>query len=287
MAKQLEDLIADIHALFDPTVDHIANEEYLDQMAEAMKDAMRVSLRIYEKRGALRFSAIGKQPRQIWYDNHLDPADAEQMTPDTYVKFLYGHLLEAMLLYLTKEAGHDVSCEQEEVEVDGVKGHMDAVIDGHVVDVKSASPYGFKKFAAGELQPEDDGFGYIRQLSGYATVKGLPAAFLAIDKVSGKLAISPLSEYAIKGHPPGPRIEMLREALAKDTPPPRCFPEEADGKSGNMKLGFGCGYCKWKHQCWSDANAGKGLRTFIYSTGPRFLTHVTREPDVYEVPPNG
>ena len=284
---ELETLIEDIYGLFNKQEDVVANEEFLDQMGEAMKGAVREALLAQGKRGALRFSALGKPDRQLWYDEHLDPAEAEEMQPEAYIKFLYGHLIEAMVLFLAKQAGHDVSCEQEQVDVDGVKGHMDSVIDGVLVDVKSASPFSFKKFSAGELQPEDDAFGYIRQLSGYATVKGLPAAFLAIDKVSGKLCISPLSEYAIKGHPPAPRIEHLRGVLASDTPPPRCFPEEADGKSGNKKLGLNCSYCKWKFKCWDDANGGKGLRKFIYSTGPRFLTNVVREPDVYEANANG
>lgn len=287
MGQDISTLIDDIYALLNPDEDHIADEANLDAMGEAFKDAVRGALRKYEKRGSLRFSAIGKQARQIWYDEHADPAGVEQMTPDTYLKFLYGHLLEAMLVCLIKEAGHEVTCEQEEVEVDGVKGHLDIVVDKHVVDIKSASPFGFRKFAAGEIEPKDDAFGYIRQLSGYATVKGLPAAFLAIDKVSGKLALSPLSSYAIKAHDPAPRITYLKEVLASDTPPPRCYPDEEDGKSGNMKLGMGCSYCKHKHTCWADANEGKGLRLFTYSTGPRWLTAVKRLPDVYEVPNGG
>lgn len=287
MDKQIDTLVEDIYELLNPEVDHVPSDDNLNAMADAIKDAMRNALSKYEKRGDLRFSGLGKQPRQLWYDKHGDPADAEKMEPHTYIKFLYGHLIEAMLICLIKEAGHDVSCEQEEVEVDGVKGHMDLVVDGVVVDVKSASPFGFKKFAAGELEPKDDAFGYIRQLSGYASVKGMPAAFLAADKVAGKIALSPLSIYAIKAHEPAPRIAYLKEVLANDQPPPKCYPDEPDGKSGNMKLGLGCGYCKWKDKCWADANEGKGLRLFAYSTGPRWLTQVKREPDVYEIVKDG
>lgn len=285
-STSIDTLIDDVYALLDPEVDHVPSEANLDALGEAVKDAMRVALAKYEKKGDLRFSGIGKQSRQIWYDKHADPADAEQMTPNTYIKFLYGHLIEAMLVFLVKESGHEVSGEQEEVEVDGVKGHMDIIIDGHVVDIKSASPYSYKKFADGELQPNDDAFGYIQQLSGYATCKGLPAAFLVADKVTGHLVVSPLSQYAIKAHPPKDRIKELKDVLANDNPPPKCYTPKPDGKSGNMQLGVGCSYCKWKFKCWSDANQGKGLRTFIYSTGPRFLTNVAREPDVYEAKRN-
>ena len=36
---------------------------------------------------------------------------------------------------------------------------------------------------------------------------------------------------------------------------------------GITSLDTGCIYCNYKHDCWSDANDGKGLRIFKYSTG--------------------
>jgi len=35
--------------------------------------------------------------------------------------------------------------------------------------------------------------------------------------------------------------------------------------------------------CWSDANQGKGIRTFKYSNGTRELVQVVKTPDVEEV----
>ena len=79
------------------------------------------------------------------------------------------------------------------------------------------------------------------------------------------------------------RIKHLRQALKdKNNPPPRCYDEEPDGTSGNMKLSVGCSYCAYKNDCWSDANDGQGLRKFIYSKGPRWLTKVVNEPNVSE-----
>ena len=49
-----------------------------------------------------------------------------------------------------------------------------------------------------------------------------------------------------------------------------------------MKLSIGCSYCAYKVDCWSDANDGQGLRKFIYSKGPRWLTKVVSEPNVSE-----
>jgi hypothetical protein len=77
------------------------------------------------------------------------------------------------------------------------------------------------------------------------------------------------------------RIAQMKEEVAKPAPT-RCFEGIPDGKSGNMKLGVNCSYCAFKAPCWADANDGEGLRLFIYSTGPRWLTEVEREPDVPE-----
>ena len=60
-------------------------------------------------------------------------------------QFVYNSLL-VLLLFFVRLSGHKVEAEQKEVKVDGIVGHMDCVIDGEVVDVKTASGYAFKKF---------------------------------------------------------------------------------------------------------------------------------------------
>lgn len=228
----------------------------------------------------LRMSQIGKPSRQVWYD--IKNASREELTGQTKIKFLFGDILESLLICLTQLAGHEVTEEQKEVEVNGVKGHKDCRIDGVLVDVKSASPYAFKKFKDGTLS-FDDPFGYIAQISGYAEAgKDQQAAFLAIDKSSAELAL--LKVEAMEMINAGDRINELKDIVSKDTPPPRCYRDEADGKSGNRKLAIGCVYCPFKKTCWADANGGMGLRAFKYSNGIRYLTVTAKTPDVYEVP---
>jgi hypothetical protein len=275
---KLETLVDDIYKLFDPTTNHNVDEHNLDKFASDVRDLLKRRLQASpERTGELRFSALGKKDRQLWYA--AKGYKGEDLLPQTYIKFLYGDLLEALVLFLAKEAGHDVSREQEEVEVDGIKGHIDAVIDGVVVDVKSASSFGFKKFKDGSIV-EDDPFGYIDQISGYSNVltPGLGPAFVAIDKVSGDICTTPISSSITEQHKPEERIEHLKEVIQRDEPPARCYDDVPDGKSGNRKLGTECSYCNYKHHCWDN------IRTFIYSTGPRFLTKVERAPDVFEVP---
>jgi hypothetical protein len=71
--------------------------------------------------------------------------------PHNFIKFMYGHMIEEMLLFFTRMAGHTVEGEQKQCTVEGVRGHMDARIDGRLIDVKSTSSYGFKKFKDGTL----------------------------------------------------------------------------------------------------------------------------------------
>jgi hypothetical protein len=283
--KDPASLPEDIYRLFLSDADHEVSEENVEWAGEVLKDLLRSRLKKREeKKGeeVLRFSALGKKDRQIWYDANM-PEASEKLPGKMGFKFLYGDVLELLMLFLAKEAGHEVTHEQHEVDVDGIKGHMDAVIDGIPVDCKSASSYSYQKFLNGSFQ-FDDPFGYIPQLSGYAHAIGKTdrAGFLVCDKVHGDICFAEIDEYIIGGNPPAPRIEELKKVLAQPEPPARCYPDEAEGKSGNKKLGLNCSYCKYKDECWKDANGGQGLRKFFYSRGPVWLTTVKKEPRVDE-----
>jgi hypothetical protein len=273
---KIETLVDDIYKLFDPNEKHTVNEENLHSFGENIKDLLRTRLSgAGHSTEPLRFSKLGTPDRKLWYE--ANSTDREEMSPKTYFKFLYGDIIEQLVLFLCKESGHEVTHEQHEVEVLGVKGHVDCVIDGVTVDIKSASPFGFQKFKA-QTVVEEDPFGYIPQLSGYSTVltPEQAPAFLAFDKVSGELCLSPISMSVVKDNNPEKIIEHQKEVIAGPIPD-RCYSDIPDGKSGNRKLSTECSYCHSKGKCWP------GLRTFIYSNGPRYLTTVNRVPDVYEV----
>lgn len=286
MDKTLETLVPDIFHLLDEDTEYTASEENLAWMGEQVQILLRNRLSARERKAkALRFSMLGKPDRQLWYQIN-EPQHAERMSPQTYMKFLYGDVIELLLLFLAKEAGHTVEREQEQVEVDGIKGHIDAVIDGVVVDVKSASPYAFKKFENGYFI-SDDPFGYIKQISGYTNVisPGEGAAFLVANKVDGDVTVAKVGAGIVSANSPLPRITHLKQVLESSEPPARCYDDQPDGKSGNRKLAIGCSYCSHKFRCWADANGGEGLKVYMYSTGPAFLTKVEREPKVDRITP--
>ena len=50
--------------------------------------------------GKLRMSILGKPARQLWYDKY-SPKETKEYDASNNLKFLYGHIIEHLLLYLT------------------------------------------------------------------------------------------------------------------------------------------------------------------------------------------
>lgn len=276
--KQIETLVDDIYGLFgtDKTFDLSLFREFGDNLHDLMETRFHTKR---DGKGYLRMSNIGRPDRQLWYDINGE-GEKEPLLPPTLIKFAYGDMIEQMILLYAKMAGHAVEQEQAEVEVDGIKGHIDAIIDGVLVDVKSASSFSFQKFDSGSLfQPGNDPFGYVAQICGYMVATGCDrGGFLAVDKTLGKICFCEIPANVAAQYKVHERIEHIKAVIASPVLPPRCYPDVPDGKSGNMKLDTGCSYCPHKFNCWED------LKTFYYSNGPRYLTKVVREPRVAEFP---
>ena len=257
-------------------------EENMDVFLKNIKEAMLAwntpPVRT-DKEGKLRMSVLGKPARQLWYDKH-SPKDRKDEDAGLNLKFLYGHIIEHLVLYLAELAGHKIEDQQKKVEIDGVTGHIDSKIDGEICDVKSASPFSFKKFQSGEIVG-DDPFGYHAQLSGYETAMGTKAGgFLVVDKSSGDICFYKPEDMAkpnVKS-----LIKNLKTTLQQDTPPEKCYEFKTE-KNGNKTLATGCMFCSHKWECHSDTNGGKGLRVFKYSNKNVMLADVVKQPLVEEI----
>lgn len=285
--KTIHTLVDDIYSLVKTKRPEkgVDAEAEIENFGEAVKDLMRKE---FTNRGGfdarkLRMSNIGRDDRYLWnHYNNVGPK--EPMQPHNLVKFLYGHLIEEMLLLLVRLSGHTVTHEQAQAEVEGIVGSMDCKIDGVLTDVKSTSSYGFKKFKDATLA-FDDPFGYIAQIKGYAKSEGdTQVGWLAMDKQNGHLTYlkydledTQAPVYEVLKEDIVERIHYIKEVVERKEPPTLCNDPVPDGKSGNMKLPIGCSYCHFKHACYPE------LRTFLYSTGPRYLTEVANEPKVQEI----
>ena len=291
-----------MYAVF--TQDHVPNEENIEAFGEAVKNSLITSIKkASEKRiPTLRMSVIGKPDRQLWFD--LNPEDNTQVVeledldlyepnPEKYLKFLFGDILEQLLMFLVKESGHKLTHDQEEVSCNGVTGHTDGVIDGVVIDFKTASNYSFEhKFRQGKLLRGEDPFGYIGQISGYhhELQKKYPdeinkdrAAWLTMNKETGQLNLL-VADAVFDLIDAEQRVEEVKKIVSSPIPPVnKCYPDEEFGKSGNKVISKSCSFCPHKERCWSSSNDGKGLRKFQYSNGVVYFTDVVNTPRVEEI----
>jgi hypothetical protein len=275
--KTIDTLIADIHNLFGEKLEF--NDDFFKQFGLNLEQIMSDRFNVERKGGFLRLSNIGKPDRQLWYEIN-DPEGGEKFSPQALIKFMYGDMQEQLLILLAKLAGHEVTQEQADVMVDGIPGHIDCLIDGCLVDVKSASRFAYPKFQYGTLlEPGNDAFGYLGQLAAYthATTPGKPGYFFAVNKDLGHICLLEVSAEKLAEYRVQDRIAYDKQ-MVEGPIPPRCYTDVPDGKSGNMKLDTGCSYCSRKFECWDN------LKTYYYSTGPRYLTRVVKEPKVNEFP---
>lgn len=282
--KKINSLIKDIYNLFRDNkgckLKIKDRDAIIDVCVENIRGQLTSSIMGNDRDASrLRMSNVGYPDRKIWYQ--CNNTQQEELQDNDPIKFLYGHIIEELVFCFAKLSGHKVTDQQKETTLEGIKGHIDGRIDGVLVDVKSASPISYRKFKDRTLY-SDDPFGYIDQLSSYATaLKDKEAGFLVMNKISGELCWMGLDELEIADT--SNRIKFLKGMVTSTTPPPKCYPDVPEGKSGNYKLSINCFYCSYKKECWADANNGHGLRTFMYKKGPVHLTRVSRVPDVPEV----
>ncbi len=294
--KTIDTLIDDIYGIF-LNKDTVLSDDLLKELGESVVSSVKRAIEkaSLETTQNIRLSNIGKPDRQLWYDIN-SPLAKHQLSGREYLNFLFGDIMEALLVYLIKEAGHSIKHFQEDLELNGVPGHPDGVIDGVPVDVKTASSFSFKnKFQNKGLlsaEPGSDSFGYKGQLASYRralldkygndeTINEDEVAWLAFNKENGDLTLLRTDAYSLLD--PVERIEEVKTFIQNPEPPPeKCYPDKPDGQSGNRVLHKLCEYCRYKHECWKDANEGRGLRVFEYSSGTKYFTQVNKLPRVQE-----
>lgn len=278
--KSIRTLIPDIYQLVG-SKDGWFNTETCREFGQDISFRLYSQLSAPVRKPGLRLSQMGQRcPCALWHSIH-HPELAEPLPPWAEVKFAFGHILEALAIGLAKATGHRVEGEQDELILDGIKGHRDCVVDGCLVDVKSCSTRAFQKFKDRSIQ-QNDSFGYLDQLDGYLcaslddpllTVKD-KAYILAIDKTLGHMV---LYEHEFREDNIRRRIKEHKEIVARSSAPACTCSTEPDGASGNIKLSVIASYSSFKQCCFPN------LRTFIYASGPKYLTHVARTPDVPEI----
>jgi hypothetical protein len=288
--SNISTLVSDIYALIQEKPNAEAPQVWFtDELARDLSTDISVRLRQHygtPQRAGLRLSQMGPRcPRSLWFSVH-HPELAEALPAWATLKYAYGHILEAQSIALAKAAGHEVTGEQDEVYVDGVRGHRDAVIDGCVVDVKSCNSFSFKAIKNAQMEEDDFLSGYLDQLDGYVVGSSEDPLvrmknkgyILAVDKTLGHMC---LHEHTIRERSIRDRIQQAKRICDSPTPPACTCQTVPDGKSGNTRLDTKASYNVFKYECFPK------LRTFLYSEGPRYLSRVERKPDVPEIDRDG
>lgn len=209
-----------------------------------------------EERSTLRLSQIGKCLRQQYYS--IMGYEAEPLNPRAKMTFLFGDIIEAVVVALAKASGVELVDQQREVNIDGVKGHIDGIVkdDGnlYLFECKSMSDASFKQLLNKGLT---DDFGYLTQCNVYMHALGIGRAFLvAVNKNTGHITEVEIEkdEKLIKNAIDN--IKILRQYLAKEEMPERKY-EPVDEvkfrkKTGRKILPFNCAYCGYKLHCWDN-----------------------------------
>lgn len=245
-------------------------------LAQSVSSRLKTHFNAAEKEGRLRLSKMGPScPKALWCSVH-HPEFAAPLPPWSKIKYSYGHILEALAITLARAAGHSVEGEQDELDVDGVKGHRDLVLDGLTVDVKSISSLGFQDLKKGNFAFLNT-WGYLAQLDAYV-VGALHDPLVKVKDKGGLLFID-LQKGHLFFYEHKVRHDYIRERVreakqiadVREAPECRCG-TVADGKSGNIILDTRASYNSYRYFC------NPGLRTFIYSSGPRYFTKVVRTP---------
>lgn len=236
-------------------------QELLAKFGDETKSALKKQFEREERSFKLSMSNVGRPLCQLKMEKQHG-----SVNPDGIVRFLFGDLVEDVLLFLLYASGINILAEQKytSLEIEGrqLGGTLDIILDlgrgPEVYDIKSASDFAFKSKSNMTFKEflKQDSFGYCSQLFGYAEAeKILPGGFIFNNKSSGEISVLAVPEHF---------EELKQEALDKakynllniDTPFKREFDDIEETfnkkKTGNKILGTVCEFCDFKFKCWDN-----------------------------------
>ena len=232
------------------------SEKTIEQITEDVRAALiRQFVDKRNKEFSLRMSNAGRPYCQLWFEkNH--PNEATTMSSNFVMNMMIGDIVEAVFKGLLTEAGVIYSNGEKVTLKAGnhtIHGTPDLTTEGAVDDVKSASDWSYRhKFADYNTLAENDSFGYVAQLAGYAKAMGIkPGGWWVINKAKGEFKYVPATGIDVEK-------EVQQIATKADELQTnqfrRCYEavEETyrNKPTGNLILGQECGWCSYRYPCW-------------------------------------
>lgn len=232
------------------------SEKTIEQIAQDVRAALvRQFVDKRNKEFTLRMSNAGRPYCQLWFEKN-NPSQATAMSSNFLMNMMIGDIVEAVFKGLLTEAGvlytngERVTLKAGKHEVHGTP---DLTIDGAVDDVKSASDWSYRnKFVDFNTLAENDSFGYVAQLAGYARAMNVKAGgWWVINKAKGEFKYVPATGIDIDSEVS--EIAEKADALQANEFK-RCYEpvEETYRKkpTGNLILGQECQWCSYRYPCW-------------------------------------
>jgi hypothetical protein len=238
------------------------SEAIIEQALEEFEAALRKQLgRSAKEPFRLRMSNIGRAACQLQMEK--SGAERTRFPANHILRMMIGDAVEVYLTAMLRMAGANITGGKDQVSLSisgtTIKGESDIDFDGAVWDIKSASPWAVKnKWSKGyRALAEEDSFGYIGQLYGYATGQGEEmGGWVVADKSSGEVVF-------VEATPTAQELKEIRQGIEKtintvesDAPFERCFEPEIEyfrrKPTGSKRLGTQCSFCDYKHSCYPD-----------------------------------
>jgi len=251
------------------TLDAVSNgdgvevkDDWVEQAGEEFKEALRRQFKPNSRAFRLRMSNIGRPLCQLQMEK--SGAVKSRMPYNHVVRMLVGDAVETVVRLVLKAADVNVTSHGDHVSLSvadtEIQGDSDLNIDDRVFDIKSASPWAYKqKWVKGYAAlKEDDPFGYIGQLYGYADAQNKqPGGWIVVDKSSGEIAVVEVDGDEEHAQDVRRQREETVSAVVNDKEFRRCFApfeETYYGKpTGGKRLPMTCGFCSFLGSCWPEA----------------------------------
>jgi len=222
----------------------------------------------------IRMSGLGRPICQqiLEREKHV-----EDMDYNAFFRFLFGDIVESVLVLIMEQADVEIVEKQKAVSLDiagqKILGTLDLILKDEmgvdkVWDVKSASEWAFKFKYTGyggyEKIKEDDPFGYIMQGHLYGEATGLPfGGWIVVNKSSGQVAVVEAPDWQDEDRKlymadAEKRVKRLLDPDPKFVKP---FKSEFETykvkgeeiRTGNKVLPKICGMCGYRSHCWSKS----------------------------------